>query len=71
MAWTAHPLDFLPRKCFRMPELCFVHFFIIINNIFSGESSACMALLGSLPAMGRGWRMRFYNRGHPLCSHCP
>lgn len=31
MAWTAHPLDFLPRHCFRVAELCFVRFFVIIN----------------------------------------
>lgn len=71
MAWTAHPLDFLLRQCFRVAESCFVSFFVIINHIFSGESSACMALLGPLPTMGRGGRMHFHNRGHPLCSHCP
>lgn len=65
MAWTVNPLDFFPWQCFRVTGLCFVHFFIIINNFFSGESSACMALLGPLPAVGKGGRMRFYNQGHP------
>lgn len=46
MAWTAHPLDFLLRQCFRVAESCFVSFFIIINHIF------LVSLLPAWPSWG-------------------